>query len=44
STLTDVKPEEVYIGMPVEATLRKLWEESEEGIIVYGLKFKPLEQ
>ncbi|MCI4435333.1 MAG: Zn-ribbon domain-containing OB-fold protein [Ignisphaera sp.] len=44
STLTDVKPEEVYIGMHVEATLRKLWEGSEEGIIVYGLKFKPLEQ
>jgi len=44
STLTDVKPEEVYIGMPVEATLRRIWEESDEGVIVYGIKFVPVEQ
>ena len=39
--LTDVKPDEVYIGMPVEATLRRVWEESNEGLIVYGIKFAP---
>jgi uncharacterized OB-fold protein len=43
STLTDVNPEEVYIGMSVEATLRRIWEESDEGIIIYGIKFIPTE-
>jgi uncharacterized OB-fold protein len=44
STLTDVRPENVYIGMPVEATLRRIWEEEDEGIIIYGIKFAPAEQ
>ena len=40
--LTDVKPEEVYYGMEVEATLRKIYEDGDEGVIVYGFKFVPL--
>ena len=37
--LGDIKPE---IGMPVEMVTRKLKEEGERGIIVYGYKFRPL--
>jgi len=39
--LTDVDHEEVKIGMPVEMVTRKLYEEGEEGLIVYGYKFRP---
>ena len=39
--LTDVEPENVYIGMPVEMVTRKIREEGEEGLIVYGYKFRP---
>lgn len=40
--LTDVDPENVRIGMPVEMVTRKLTEESENGLIVYGYKFRPI--
>jgi hypothetical protein len=39
--LTDVKPEEVYIGMRVEKVTRKLREYGDSGIIAYGYKFRP---
>jgi uncharacterized OB-fold protein len=39
--LTDVEPEEVSIGMPVEMVTRKLNEQGEEGVIVYSYKFRP---
>jgi len=39
--LTDVDPSEVRRGMEVEALLRRVVEEGEEGLIVYGLKFVP---
>jgi len=39
--LTDVDPEQVRIGMPVEMVTRKLREEGREGMIVYGYKFRP---
>ncbi len=39
--LTDVSPEEVEIGMPVEMVVRKISEEGERGLIVYGYKFRP---
>ncbi|RME42526.1 MAG: Zn-ribbon domain-containing OB-fold protein [Chloroflexi bacterium] len=39
--LTDVRPEDVHIGMPVEMVIRKLREYGEEGLIVYGYKFRP---
>ncbi|HIP56660.1 MAG TPA: Zn-ribbon domain-containing OB-fold protein [Ignisphaera aggregans] len=42
SALTDVSPDEVSEGMEVEATLRRLWEDGEEGVIVYGIKFAPV--
>jgi uncharacterized OB-fold protein len=42
--LTDVDHEELNIGMQVEMVTRKLREEDEGGLIIYGYKFrKPLE-
>jgi hypothetical protein len=40
--LTDVDPEEVFIGMPVEMVIRKISEEGDRGMITYGYKFRPL--
>jgi uncharacterized OB-fold protein len=37
--LADCKPEELKIGLPVEATFRRIYED--DGIIRYGLKFRP---
>ena len=42
--LTDVVNEDVHIGMPVEMVTRKLREEGEEGLIIYGYKFRPVLQ
>ena len=43
--LTDVDRDEVEIGMPVEMVTRKLREEGEDGLIVYGYKFRrPLQE
>ena len=42
--LTDVSPDEVEIGMPVEMVTRKIREFGEDGIIVYGYKFRPAGQ
>jgi len=43
--LTDVEPDEVTIGMPVEMVTRKLCEDGDEGLISYSYKFrKPLLQ
>lgn len=39
--LTDIDPNEVTIGMPVEMVVRKLSEQDEDGLIVYGYKFRP---
>ncbi len=39
--LTDVNNGDVKIGMPVEMVTRKLAEQGEEGLIVYGYKFRP---
>lgn len=40
--LTDLGTEKPYIGMPVEMVTRKLrTEEGEQGIIIYGYKFRP---
>ena len=41
SQIIDVDPSTVKIGMPVEATFRKLGQEGESGIIHYGYKFRP---
>ena len=39
--LTDVDFDNVSIGMPVEMVTRKLRTDGEEGMIVYGYKFRP---
>jgi len=40
--LTDVSPEEVQTGMPVEMVTRKLRTDGDErGLILYGYKFRP---
>ena len=39
--LTDVDFKDIHIGMPVEMVTRKLTDEGQEGVIVYGYKFKP---
>jgi uncharacterized OB-fold protein len=40
--LTDIATDEVTIGMPVEMVTRKLRSDGEEGMIIYGYKFRPL--
>jgi len=42
SQLTDVDPDEVRIGLPVEMVTRKIREDGEAGQILYGYKFRPL--
>jgi hypothetical protein len=39
--IIDAEPEQVKIGMRVEAAFRKLGSEGEAGIIHYGYKFRP---
>ncbi|MEA3334939.1 MAG: Zn-ribbon domain-containing OB-fold protein [Chloroflexota bacterium] len=39
--LTDVVPEEISIGMPVEMVTRRLNEQGDEGLILYSYKFRP---
>ncbi len=40
--LTDIDENEVKIGLEVEAVFRKYSEQSPEGIIEYGIKFRPV--
>ena len=40
--LTDIDPEEIDFGMEVEMVTRKIREFGEDGIILYGYKFRPL--
>jgi hypothetical protein len=39
--LTDVAHDEVAIGLRVEMVTRRVREDSEDGVIVYGYKFRP---
>lgn len=41
--LTDVDTGTVSIGTPVEMVTRKLREDGDRGILVYGYKFRPVE-
>lgn len=41
SQIVDCKPEDIKIGMRVRAIFRKIREEGEEGLILYGFKFIP---
>jgi uncharacterized OB-fold protein len=40
--LTDVDNSKVSIGMPVEMVTRRLREDGDKGVILYGYKFRPL--
>jgi uncharacterized OB-fold protein len=40
--LTDISPEEVRIGLPVEMVTRKVREDSDAGLIAYNYKFRPV--
>jgi len=40
--LTDVNPDELKVGQRVEMVTRKVREHGEEGLIVYGYKFRPV--
>ena len=40
--LTDINHEDIQIGMRVEMVTRRLREDSPEGQIIYGYKFRPL--
>jgi uncharacterized OB-fold protein len=42
--LTDVSPDRVAIGMPVEMVTRKIREFDDDGVILYGYKFRPVLQ
>lgn len=39
--ITDASPEELRPGMEVEAAFRRLDHDGNEGLIVYGVKFRP---
>jgi uncharacterized OB-fold protein len=39
--LTDVEPEELSVGMPVEMVTRKIRQEGKRGILIYAYKFRP---
>jgi len=41
SQVIDVAPDEVKIGMRVQAVFRKLGQEGSAGVIHYGYKFRP---
>ena len=40
--LTDVDPQDVSIGRPVEVVTRKLRDLGPDGLLVYGYKFRPV--
>ena len=42
SQLVDCKPEDVKMGMNVEACFRKIREENRSGLVLYGFKFRPI--
>lgn len=39
--LTDVDTDKVHIGQPVEMVTRRIREDGERGMLVYGYKFRP---
>jgi uncharacterized OB-fold protein len=39
--LTDIDPDKIEIGMPVEMVTRKLRQNGDKGVIIYGYKFRP---
>lgn len=43
SRITDCRPEQVKIGMEVEATVRRVTSIEPDGLIMYGYKFRPMD-
>jgi len=39
--LTDVDPDDIEIGMPVEMVTRRIKDHGPHGLLVYGYKFRP---
>jgi len=39
--LTDCEPGELVVGMEVEAVVRKIAQDGQSGLIIYGYKFRP---
>ncbi|MFN4045832.1 MAG: Zn-ribbon domain-containing OB-fold protein [Acidilobaceae archaeon] len=44
SEITDASPEDVSLGVQVEAVFRRIAEDGETGLIVYGIKFRPVKE
>lgn len=42
SQVVDIEPEEMVVGMRVEAAFRRVREDGSSGIIEYGYKFRPV--
>jgi uncharacterized OB-fold protein len=42
SQVVDCRPEDVKIGMPIEACFRRIRSENDTGLVLYGFKFKPI--
>ena len=42
--LTDMPDDELKMGMPLESVFRKIMADGNDGLIVYGYKFRPLLQ
>ncbi|MEM0365515.1 MAG: Zn-ribbon domain-containing OB-fold protein [Acidilobaceae archaeon] len=40
--ITDANPEDIKIGSQLEAVFRRIGEDGETGVIIYGLKFRPV--
>jgi uncharacterized OB-fold protein len=40
--LTDVDPDDIEIGMPVEMVIRRIRDHGPQGLLVYGYKFRPM--
>jgi uncharacterized OB-fold protein len=40
--LSDIDPDDIKMDMPVEVVTRKLRTDGDEGMIVYGYKFRPV--
>jgi uncharacterized OB-fold protein len=40
--LTDCSEDEIAIGMPVEMVTRRLADTGEDGLLLYGYKFRPV--
>lgn len=42
--LVEVSRDQLKMGMKLKGVLRKLYEDGPEGVITYGVKFKPIKQ